>query len=115
MTSLDLHLGYWQIRMHPNSVEKTAFRTPLGSFAWRVMGMGLSNAAPTLDRLMDSIFWDLDFVFAWLDDTKIASQTEALTTRLTGTPTSVSQIFSSLRASLNMHVFKPKYVLGHLF
>jgi len=38
------------------------------------MGMGLSNAAPTFQRLMDSIFRDLEFVSAYLDDIIIASR-----------------------------------------
>jgi len=73
-SKLDLRWGYWQIRMHPDAVDRTAFRTPMGSFAWRVMGMGLSNAAPTFQRLMDSLFRDLEFVSAYLDDIIIASR-----------------------------------------
>lgn len=74
-SKLDLRWGYWQIRMADADVEKTAFRSPLGSFAWKVMGMGLTNAAPTFQRLMDSIFRDLDFVSCYLDDIMIASKT----------------------------------------
>ena len=37
--------------------------------------MGLTNAAPTFQRLMDSIFGDLDFVSCYLDDVLIASRT----------------------------------------
>ena len=75
-SKLDLRWGYWQIRMAPEDVEKTAFRSPLGSYAWRVMGMGLTNAAPMFQRLMDTIFRDLDFVSAYLDDIMIASKSE---------------------------------------
>ena len=39
------------------------------------MGMGLTNAAPTFQRLMDSIFRDLDFVSCYLDDIIIFSKT----------------------------------------
>ena len=39
--------------------------------AWKVMGMGLTNAAHTFQRLMDSmiisIFRDLDLVSCYLD------------------------------------------------
>ena len=65
----------YQVRTNSADVEKTAFRSPLGSFAWKVMGMGLTNAAPTFQRLMDSIFRDLDFVSCYLDDIIIFSKT----------------------------------------
>jgi hypothetical protein len=38
--------------------------------------MGLSNVAPNIQRLMNNIFQDLDFVSAYLDDIMIASRTE---------------------------------------
>jgi len=73
-SKLDLRWGYYQVRTAAGDVDKTAFRSPLGSFAWKVMGMGLTNAAPTFQRLMDSIFRDLDFVSCYLDDILIASK-----------------------------------------
>ena len=36
-SSIDLASGFWQIRMHPNSREKTAFITPHGLYEFRVM------------------------------------------------------------------------------
>ena len=43
-STLDLASGFWQIRVHPNSQEKTAFVTPQGLFEFRVMPYGLCNA-----------------------------------------------------------------------
>lgn len=73
-SKFDLRWGYFQVRVAEEDVHKTAFRSPLGSFASRVMSMGLTNAAPTFQRLMDSIFGDLDFVSCYLDDILIASR-----------------------------------------
>ena len=38
--------------------------------------MGLTNAEPTFQHLMDSIFRDLDFVLCYLDDILIVSRSE---------------------------------------
>ena len=40
------------------------------------MPFGLKNSGATFQRLMDSIFWDLDFVFVYLDDILIGSENE---------------------------------------
>jgi len=34
---LDLAVGYWQIQMHPDSVEKTAFVNDIGIYEFHVM------------------------------------------------------------------------------
>lgn len=73
-SKFDLRWGYFQVRVAEEDVHKTTFRSPLGSFASRVMSMGLTNAAPTFQRLMDSVFGDLDFVSCYLDDILIASR-----------------------------------------
>ena len=57
-SKLDLRWAYYQVRVAEEDVHKTTFRSPLGSFASRVMSMGLTNAAPTFQRLMDSMFGD---------------------------------------------------------
>ena len=80
-STLDLASGYWQIRMHADSVEKTAFVTPQGLFEFRVMPFGLTNAPGVFQRLMQKVLAGLnpengpDYVVVYIDDILVFSRT----------------------------------------
>ena len=81
-TTLDLSSGYWQIAMHPDSREKTAFATHEGLHEFLVMLFGLKNAPATFQRLMQQVLMGLNptdgtpFVSIYIDDIMIFSRTQ---------------------------------------
>lgn len=54
-TTLDLASTYWQVKVAPEVVEKTAFETHAGQYEFMVMPFGLCNAHATFQRLMQSV------------------------------------------------------------
>ena len=76
-SSLDLRSGYWQIPMHEDDKEKTAFSTPDGLYEFNVMPFGLCNAPATFERMIDTVLRGLKWktCLCYLDDIVIFSST----------------------------------------
>lgn len=75
-STIDLTAGYWQIPLNPTDKEKTAFSTGAGLYQFRMMPMGLSNAPPSFQRLMELVLrglhWSICLIY--LDDIIVYSQ-----------------------------------------
>ena len=70
---LDLKDGFHQIPIHPDSRHYTCMSTPIGTFQWVVLPMGLQNAQSVFQRVMDWIFKDFPHVDPYIDDIIIGS------------------------------------------
>lgn len=75
-SSLNLQSGYHQIRITEEDVPKTAFRTHLGLYQFRVLKFALCNAPATLQAVITEVFAPYlgKFVLVHLDDITIFSK-----------------------------------------
>jgi hypothetical protein len=76
-SSLDLRSGSWQVEVHPDDKEKTAFSTGQGLWHFTVMAFGLCNAPATFERLMETVLRSLtyDSCLVYLGDVIVIGHT----------------------------------------
>ena len=75
-TTLDLTSAYYQVHLHPDSQDYTAFITPMGAFKFKRMPFGLVSAASVFQRAMTSILEVIPGVFYYQVDLFILVITE---------------------------------------
>ena len=115
-STLDLKSGYWQIEMHPESREKTAFVTHNG-LEFSVMPFGLTNSGASFQRLMGHILRGLEYRFALLYVDDIVIFSKSIDEHLTH----LEEVFRRLReANVKLNPKKCSFVkqrieyLGHV-
>ena len=75
-STINLLLGFHHILVSKKDIHKTAIITSFGLFEFLRMPFGLKNAAQAFQRLMDGILANIDYVFVYLDEILVASETE---------------------------------------
>lgn len=74
-SKIDLTDAYYNIRIRKEDIPKTAAATPIGLFEFTRMPFGLRTAPQTFQRVMDSLFGHLKYVFCYIDDILVFSKT----------------------------------------
>jgi transposase InsO family protein len=76
-TALDMFSGFYQVPVHEDSVDKTAFITPDSHYEFLRMPFGLCNSPSVFQRLMNNVLGPLKntVAFPYMDDIIIPSTT----------------------------------------
>lgn len=79
-TCLHMASGYYQVPMHPKSIEYTAFVTPDGQYEFLSMPFGLKNAPSVFQLAVLKALGDIaySFVIVYMDDIMIVAPTKEL-------------------------------------
>ena len=75
--TIDMTDSFFQTRIHPDDIHKTAVSTPLGAYEWTVMPMGFRNSPATQQRCVTNVLSAHigKICHVYMDDIVIWSQT----------------------------------------
>lgn len=78
-TKIDIRQAFHKVRLHPDTEDLAAFRTPFGAFKYKVMPFGLTNAPSVFQRYINGVLMDClgEFCRAYVDDIIIYSNSIA--------------------------------------
>ena len=73
VSKIDLAKGFYQIPLDESAIDKTAFVTPFGKYAFTRMPFGLRNAPAAFQRTMEEVLGHLEHCAPYIDDVIIFS------------------------------------------
>eukprot|EP00122_Pirum_gemmata_P002513 Pgem_evm1s2262 len=71
----DLKDGYWQVELDEESQGLTTFSTPTRRVCYTTLPQGFVNSSHIFCRLIQTQFYDLDYVICYLDDLSLGAKT----------------------------------------
>ena len=76
-STMDLSKAYYQLPLTERAQRISNFTTPLGTFSWLRMPMGLKNSGSCFQRLMEKVFADMNLaeLIVFLDDILVHGKT----------------------------------------
>ena len=79
-SKMDLRAGFHNLRMHPDSIESTAFYFPgLGTYVWKVLPFGIAGAPGAMEALMRHVLakeLENEGIEVYLDDILVHAKTK---------------------------------------
>jgi Reverse transcriptase (RNA-dependent DNA polymerase) len=67
-TALDLNMGYYHVRLDPDSRKLCTIILPFGKFEYQRMPQGICNGPDIFQEKMAELFDGMDFIRAYIDD-----------------------------------------------
>lgn len=72
---LDAYLGFYQVKVHPESMLLTTFITPFGRFKFNRLPFGISCTPEHFQRMIHQLLEGLDGVVCHIDDILVWGKT----------------------------------------
>jgi hypothetical protein len=94
-TSLDLNMGYYHIRLTPESLSYCTVIFPWGKYEYLRLPMGLCNSPDIFQEKMGELFYDLEYVRAYINDLLVLTNEGDYETHLQ----QLEKVFQLLRES----------------
>lgn len=116
-TALDMNSGYWQLMVHSEDCQKTAFITQDGLYEFIRMPFGLSGAPSTFQRTMDMVLAGLKYnqCLVYLDDVVIfAPSFDELMTRTKNVLTALKTAGLTIKVTKCKWAVREMLFLGHI-
>ena len=73
-SQLDLNMGYYTIRLDPDSSKICTIILPWGKYSYQRLPMGVAGSPDIFQEKMSGLMADLEFVRAYIDDLLIISK-----------------------------------------